>query len=336
MAILAGIDEAGYGPILGPLVVTGVAFRVPDDQADACLWRLLRNSCTRKPRPKDVRLAVADSKELHNSACYADSLAGLERTVLVTLAATRAGVVPTSTAGLLALIAPESADAFRGQPWYGRLDQALPAGNCGDIATRANALRRDLRHNGVEFLGAFAEPVPEHEYNRFVTDKGNKSDLVAMLNARVIRRVLAMVRPGETVRIFGDRLGGRTHYAEVLAAVFEEGRVAVCEESAERSVYELYRFDSAIGTTPVENQGHGGVRVAYAVAADRRHFPTALASIYSKYLRELFMRAFNAYWSKFDLKPTAGYYGDGRRWLAEAEPILTEQNVDRSRLVRAS
>ena len=328
MAILAGMDEAGYGPILGPLVVTGVAFRVPDDQADACLWRTLRNSCTRKPRAKEPRLAVTDSKDLHNSARYADSLAALERTVLVTLST--AHTVPISIADLLSLLAPGSSERFSQHAWYGRLDQPLPAAESGDLATRANALRWDFRQNGVDFLGAFCEPFPERDYNRFVAETGNKSDLVSMLNLRVIRRVLATARPGETVRIFADRLGGRTHYADMLSSVFTDGKVSAREESIERSVYELNRTQStpAAALSP-------DTRVTYAVAADQHHFPTALASIYSKYLRELFMRQFNAYWSQFAaLKPTAGYYNDGHRWLADAAPILAAQNIDRDHLVR--
>ena len=35
MPWIIGIDEAGYGPPLGPLVMTAVACRVPDGAADA-------------------------------------------------------------------------------------------------------------------------------------------------------------------------------------------------------------------------------------------------------------------------------------------------------------
>jgi len=64
LAIVAGIDEAGFGPLLGPLVVTGVAFRVPDSQTHRCLWDTLSETCTRPPDRDSRRLAVADSKQL--------------------------------------------------------------------------------------------------------------------------------------------------------------------------------------------------------------------------------------------------------------------------------
>jgi hypothetical protein len=45
--------------------------------------------------------------------------------------------------------------------------------------------------------------------------------------------------------------------------------------------------------------------------------PTALASMTSKYLRELAMRSFNDFWCGRvpDLSPTAGYPGDARRFM---------------------
>ena len=56
----------------------------------------------------------------------------------------------------------------------------------------------------------------------------------------------------------------------------------------------------------------------------------------AKYTRELFMDAFNAYFAgRLDgLRPTAGYYEDGRRFLGEIEPLIETLGIDRARLVR--
>ena len=57
------------------------------------------------------------------------------------------------------------------------------------------------------------------------------------------------------------------------------------------------------------------------VAGGESHLPTALASMVSKYLRELAMRAFNAFWCRQlpALRPTAGYPVDARRFKADIE-----------------
>ena len=54
---------------------------------------------------------------------------------------------------------------------------------------------------------------------------------------------------------------------------------------------------------------------------ETHHLPIALASIMSKYIRELFMLFFNRYWANqvTDLRPTAGYYQDGKRFLLRSE-----------------
>ena len=65
----------------------------------------------------------------------------------------------------------------------------------------------------------------------------------------------------------------------------------------------------------------------------------ALASMTAKLTRELLMRRFNAYWCAHaldlhgvQLKPTAGYAVDARRWITESDAFLSP--ADRHALIR--
>jgi hypothetical protein len=77
--------------------------------------------------------------------------------------------------------------------------------------------------------------------------------------------------------------------------------------------------------------------LSFRAKGESHALPTALASMTCKYLRELFMSGFNAWWcGKIpSLRPTAGYYGDGTRWLTEVEPHLERLGVRREELVRS-
>src|SRR5687767_9088016 len=90
MVTIVGIDEAGYGPLLGPLVVSAVAFDVPlallresDPAAGLNLWTLLKSSIAKRPNKRGSRLAVADSKILYDSSDSECGLKLLERAALV-------------------------------------------------------------------------------------------------------------------------------------------------------------------------------------------------------------------------------------------------------------
>lgn len=129
--------------------------------------------------------------------------------------------------------------------------------------------------------------------------------------------------PGEEIFASFDRHGGRTHYREELAFTFPQARLRVLEESDECSRYELL-------------EGGRRLAVSWEVEAESKRLPVALASMSAKLARELWMARLNRYFARFlpDLKPTAGYVEDGRRWLAEVKPHLSRIGVAEDRLVR--
>jgi ribonuclease HII len=318
LAVLAGIDEAGYGPLLGPLVVTGVAFRVPDQQLDRCLWKTLRATCASRPHRTGRRLAVADSKTVYRSR---DGLAQLERTVLVMLAASEQK--PATWRALLDKVAPGTSAHLDHVPWFSGADIPLPlTDTAGDVGTRANALKNDLRRAGCAFLGGFSEPLDVFAYNRMVTSTRNKAVVLLGLTLRVADRILRAF-PGERIRFLIDRQGGRIRYRDVLMTSLSSASLTILEESETRSAYRL-------------DLRHCICELDFSVGGDGAHFPVALASMFSKYLRELFMHRFNEYWSArvAGLAPTAGYYTDAMRWLSEWESSPQSSATARNLLVR--
>lgn len=319
MPIVVGIDEAGYGPLLGPLVVTGVALDVADDALDACLWRRLQSSITRRVSKSDLRIPVIDSKKLYSRKA---GLGMLERTALVMAAA--GGIEADTFRDLLGRVAPHVVDDLSDHPWYRTFDVKLPVANDPvDVALRANAVAKDMRDSGVRLIGVFSEPLLEGKFNRLVGGTRNKAVVSLGLAMRIVERV-ASVAEGSAVHAFVDRQGGRQRYGPALMTAFDHRHLEIVAESDTRSAYRLDRIP-------------GPATIEFLTNGEDRRMPIALASIISKYLRELFMLGFNAYWADRveGLRPTAGYYQDAQRFLADIGPALERSGVGRESLVRS-
>ncbi len=322
--LVVGIDEAGYGPLLGPLVVSSVAFQAPAESVDADWWGLLRDAVAAKPRTRSARLVVTDSKELSRRD---DGLRWLERAALTFLSLPDAYGAPRSFPpafrGLVGQLDREVLNAVAEYPWYREADFALPAETTAhDIYTQRAALHGALAAAGMAFVGARCEILLEGHFNRLVRATRNKSVVLLGRTIRLIQRAAQTYAPRE-MHVYVDKQGGREAYGRPLMTAFENAEFAIREETDVRSVYRLCRPDSTW-------------EITFAQGGEKHHLATALASIFSKYLRELFMRAFNVFWMRHipGVTPTAGYYADGQRFLRDIEPAIRSVGIDRAILVR--
>ncbi|NLW51397.1 MAG: hypothetical protein GXY85_11250 [Candidatus Brocadiaceae bacterium] len=324
MPMWAGIDEAGYGPALGPLVVAGTAFIVPEPPADGeDLWAPLRDAVARHARGSDGRLVVNDSKVVYAGPL---GLRRLEEGVLGFLHAGAAAAV-RSGADLLSVLASGRPAEPEPHPWF-RDAAALPlpqASNLSAVLSKASVLREALRRAGVRPLAVRAAVVMPPEFNRIVSRTRNKSLILFQKCGLLLQEMWRHVGEGES-RVLVDRHGGRARYRRLLLDVFPHCRCDVLEEGDRCSAYRI-RDDRHPGRT---------LRVTFQEGGDRRVLPTALASMVAKYVRELYMAAFNAYWQqRLDgLRPTAGYHGDAQRFLRDIGGVLEAEGVDASALVR--
>jgi len=115
-----------------------------------------------------------------------------------------------------------------------------------------------------------------------------------------------------------DKHGGRNQYGPLLSVTFGDLLIPRLEESPQCSRYRL----------------RGG-EVRFQVRAEQ-YLPTAAASILSKYLREIAMEQFNAFWvAKVPgLKPTKGYPEDARRYRSEIRETQLKLGIPDSVLWR--
>ena len=159
-------------------------------------------------------------------------------------------------------------------------------------------------------------------YNKMAEAVKNKANVLFSATCSLIKSAYDKFA-GDDLQIIVDRQGGRVHYRKSLQRMFSDMKLKVLRESPATSSYEL--------------QADGGaMRIHFVVGADERYLPVSLASMVSKYLRELLVGNINRYFIGLsaDLKPTAGYWKDGLRFIEDVKTNLPGVQFNSSQLIR--
>ena len=198
----------------------------------------------------------------------------------------------------------------------------LPEDNA-DRNIAATALSNDLSANKISLLDIRSCCLDVARYNEMVEAVKNKANVLFTAISQLIKRAYDNFAE-EELQIIIDRQGGRTRYRPSLQKMFPEMELKILRETETLSSYELMA-------------GKKMMRLHFVVGADSKYMPVSLASMTSKYLRELLIRNMNQYFTSFvsDLKPTAGYWKDGLRFINDLKTTLPHVSYDTNQLIRS-
>jgi hypothetical protein len=188
--------------------------------------------------------------------------------------------------------------------------------------------RRDLQECAVRWKGVLdrgkiqlkeirsviLEPV---RFNALIDVHQNKAEGLSTVSLQLLKHV-AKGAGDQPALACCDKHGGRNRYDRLLSACFDGALVFRLVESAELSSYRIGRLD-----------------VRFQPRAER-FLPVALASMVSKYVRELAMQRFNRFWRNMvpNLRPTQGYPADARRFRDEIAAEQRRLNIPDNQLWR--
>ncbi len=258
------------------------------------------------------RIAVADSKQLYNAS---GSISKLETGVLALLHSL-SGQIPSNWFELIQIICPsDSSRHLDDQPWLSGQSLELPIASPVERIEKLSARFSDVcRKANVRLTDLRCVPIFPPQFNSQVERLGNKATLLSAETLKIVRSLLD--RTDDDVEVGCDKHGGRSKYAALIQQFVTQQLVSIGSESLANSDYFFRENDRDV--------------VIRFQAKGESFLPTALASMVSKYVREIFMMLWNDFWQLKipGLKPTKGYPVDAKRFKNDIRVVQESLGIE--------
>ena len=310
MAYVIGMDEAGYGPNFGPLVITATVWEVPGSPSETDFWSAFDEVVSDKPNRNDLRLHLADSKNVYSTS---RGISALERTVLAAFQLIESD--PKTFNELLAAITEFHSLVL--PKWWQEGEFPLPITDGLQTEDAASQWQTRCDLTQIQLKTIQSEVVTAERFNQLIDQYGNKSTALSKMSMKLLLRVWSPEDDTPTL-VIADKHGGRNRYDELLADIAEDKIIFRRQEGKHLSAYRI-----------------GETEIRFQTKAES-HLPVALASMVCKYVRELGMELFNRFWQSHvdDLKPTKGYPQDAKRFKSDIAETQAQLGVSETELWR--
>lgn len=209
MPRVIGIDEAGYGPNLGPLVQAAAMATLPAH--DLAGWDTFKDHVRRAHEPRDQRFLIDDSKK-----CFAGPLSDVTRTLAGWIEPHNALV---QKCGVLGNFDDHLAEHWNNREQCESNSQPCPIADLGLVPMRVNI-------------------VTPTRLNAIIAETGSKAPALLRGYVALVQSCLKDQPDDETV-IIADKHGGRHYYAGLMQETFPGSWVTTEKESPDESRYRV-------------------------------------------------------------------------------------------------
>jgi len=292
---VVGIDENGLGPRLGMFCVTAVIFEC-DSYNKNLFWKKASDGAV-----DDSKQVMASGRTGKGRKIAAAYLAQLDR-------------APETEADFIDIVNFRRDRPFRVDcPECGRsMCRVGDAVFCGEnVSGVSEKLSSSLCDARIRFAGAESIFYCPEEFNRGIDIFGSKLRLEFSILETFFKKYSTLSASDDKLFICG-KLGGTKRYGPYFDYL-KKHRLAKASEGTDS----FYEFD-------------GLGRIEFVKDGDSLHLPVALASVFGKLVREIFMERLNDYFGGYikKLNRVSGYNDPlTREFIEKTAAVRKEQGV---------